>query len=311
MIPLDYNEAATIPLLNNISGVAGSGDQLWTVSDEGRTVECLRAEGDGYVLTRQVKLDHLKKRLPGARNSDEFDLESLDFVGNQLWVCGSHCNVRRQSTDPGKLDTGIRARPSRHLLAALNTAGTDHAIKDGSFLPFDGKRSLRRHLSTDRYLKPFLRLPSKENGLDIEGMAKWRNHLLLGLRGPRLDSMAVVVAMELNGAFRIKRHSLCLLDLGGLAVRDLARFGEDVMVLAGPVGDAPGPFQLYRWQPQPGNRVQAPLHLFTWPESGEKPEAIAALRRNGATGLIVLNDSPDKKIRIRGSVFRADWLSAL
>jgi len=41
------------------------------------------------------------------------------------------------------------------------------------------------------------------------------------------------------------------LNLEGLAVRDLAHFDRhEILVLAGPVGEAPGPFALFRWRPR-------------------------------------------------------------
>ncbi|HEU0017347.1 MAG TPA: DUF3616 domain-containing protein, partial [Methyloceanibacter sp.] len=84
------------------------------------------------------------------------------------------------------------------------------------------------------------------------------------------------------------------LDLEGLAVRDLAHFDDkEILVLAGPVGDAPGPFDLYRWRPSNSACAQKPTNL-DWPidPKQEKPEGICRLERNGKSGVIVLYDSP-------------------
>ena len=57
-IVLDYAEAAETPeLLDNLSTVVGNGKYLWTASDEGRTVEYLKIDGDRYRFHRQICLD--------------------------------------------------------------------------------------------------------------------------------------------------------------------------------------------------------------------------------------------------------------
>jgi hypothetical protein len=79
-ITLDYlcAVAGNPKLLTNLSAVAAYGDYLWTASDEGRTVECLKRDGAGYRLHDQVKLDALCK-LPNP--PDEADIESLSICG--------------------------------------------------------------------------------------------------------------------------------------------------------------------------------------------------------------------------------------
>src|SRR4030095_377034 len=87
---------------------------------------------------------------------------------------------------------------------------------------------------------------SKDNGLDVEGLAVHGDTLYIGLRGPVLRGWACVlevlpttddrdptrlrVAAFSDGA-RYRKH---LLDLGGLGVRDLCPDGDDLLVLAGP-----------------------------------------------------------------------------
>src|SRR5262245_32018846 len=106
-----------------------------------------------------------------------------------------------------------------------------------SGLPYSGDGSLRAVLAENEDLRPFVELPTKENGLDIEGFAIVGSKVLLGLRGPLLDGFATVV--EIGSAERLaidpRELRLHLLDLGGLGVRDLARFDGDVIILAGPV----------------------------------------------------------------------------
>jgi hypothetical protein len=54
-ITLDYEGADGLDdILNNLSGAAFSGRYLWTASDEGRSIECLKPDGDDrYRLHKQ------------------------------------------------------------------------------------------------------------------------------------------------------------------------------------------------------------------------------------------------------------------
>jgi hypothetical protein len=106
----------------------------------------------------------------------------------------------------------------------------------GQALPYTGRGSLRRHLARNAYIKPFAALPSKENGIDIEGMVVFRRRVLLGLRGPVIDSIAVVAEIAISPSFSIaKPHATHFVDLRGLGTRDLTRWKDRVLILAGPV----------------------------------------------------------------------------
>ncbi len=71
-ITLDYLGAVDghPKLLTNLSAVAAYGDYLWTASDEGRTIECLKRDGSGYRLHDQVKLDDICTELPQDPDPD-------------------------------------------------------------------------------------------------------------------------------------------------------------------------------------------------------------------------------------------------
>ena len=309
---LDYAGANGLnKLLGNLSGVAVDGDRLWTVSDEGRTLEVLAPDGTGgYRLTHQYALDTLIPGIPDAGDDKpgELDLESITIRKGQLWLSGSHCLVRQKPPDSAKdrLESAIRSRPSRFLLARFDL--TSGGLTNPVHLPFEGEDSLRGRLQSDPHLAPFLKLPSKENGLDIEGMCRHRGLTLLGCRGPLFDDVAAVVGLEFaKDRFAIAAHTLHFLDLGGLAIRDLTRWDEDVLVLAGPVGDVHGPFRLYRWTPEATNLVQRPLEVLGFPLTEEKPEGICAMRRKDRDGWIVLYDSPAAS-RIKEDRYTSDWI---
>jgi HAD superfamily, subfamily IIIB (Acid phosphatase)/Protein of unknown function (DUF3616) len=73
-----------------------------------------------------------------------------------------------------------------------------------------------------------------------------------GRHGPCVDRYAFVVELKVNGSLEpAKEHPIThFLDLEALAVRDLAHLNKgEILVLGGPVGEASGPFGLFRWQP--------------------------------------------------------------
>ena len=305
-VVLDYRGARGLDdLLGNLSGVAADGEALWTVSDEGRSLERLIQDGDGYVLDEQLLLDDLFPDLPPGK---EADLEAVEVADDRVWVCGSHCRVRREPAEDGRLNAGFRRRPSRHLLGSVSL----RRGRTARALPFRGEGSLRRRLRADPFLSAYMNLPSKENGLDVEGLAIDGRRLMIGLRGPVLDGFAVVMEFTLDRSGRLAedppvRH---VLGLDGLGVRDLARIDRGLLVLAGPVTAADGPFRVHLWRPRRSNAPQGAVAVHRWPlpEIGraEHPEALCGLARGGHPGMLVLYDSPDCA-RVTDGRYRADW----
>src|SRR5262245_36616085 len=96
---LDYAKASRkSKLLRNLSAAAMAGRFLWTAADEGRTIECLAPTRDGFRLSMQINLDAIFRNIPGAEDEPrpaEIDLESIDVAHDRLWICGSHCRVRK------------------------------------------------------------------------------------------------------------------------------------------------------------------------------------------------------------------------
>ncbi|WP_161855543.1 DUF3616 domain-containing protein [Bradyrhizobium sp. CCBAU 051011] len=85
--------------------------------------------------------------------------------------------------------------------------------------------------------------------MTIEGIAIRDERLSAGLRGPVLDgNRAVVVAVDIDVLFggTGTAHRLFRLSLGdGRGVRNLASFGEWILILAGPAADGPGSYAVY------------------------------------------------------------------
>ncbi|WP_445187429.1 DUF3616 domain-containing protein [Pseudonocardia sp. Cha107L01] len=101
-----------------------------------------------------------------------------------------------------------------------------------------GEPNLANLLAEDEHLAPFLAIPAKDNGFDVEGLAVHGETLYVGLRGPVLRGFAVVLELlpeeaapgrlrlvPIEGERCYRKH---FLDLGGLGVRDLCPHGPDL-----------------------------------------------------------------------------------
>jgi hypothetical protein len=113
----------------------------------------------------------------------------------------------------------------------------------------------------------------------IEGMAVFRSRVFLGLGGPIIDGLAMIIELNIpvhqvdlklrkvDTRQRFRRHTL---DLGGDSIKDLIRNGEDdLLVLSGPPGGLGGSCNLWRW---PGG--SGLMHLMSIPGGGRNKEEI-------------------------------------
>ena len=84
--------------------------------------------------------------------------------------------------------------------------------------------------------RPFMDLPRKENGLDIEGLTVFGKKTYIGMRGPVVDNIAIIAAVSMTPQFAVDEAAVFLhfVDLDGLGVRDLARWNDSILILAGP-----------------------------------------------------------------------------
>ena len=328
---------------HNLSAVRVEGDVLWLAGDETATLERLVLDdalaptrGDGQ---RTYSLADLVD-LPGPPD-EEVDLEGLARAGDWLWTIGSHSLVRKRIKprhSEGKAYkrlAKVRREPNRFVIARLAVqADADgrpepvRAADDGrrsALVGAPGSENLADLLVDDEHLAPFLAIPSKDNGLDVEGLAVRRSHpprassagpsvpqdsLYVGLRGPVLRGWAVVLEVLpvddgpgrlALGAFpdgsRYRKH---VLDLDGLGVRDLCPDGDDLLVLAGPSMALSGPVRVYRWHGAAvtdtgrivrGRELTRELDLLHG-EGVDHAEGIALLDPAAAQRLLVVYDSP-------------------
>lgn len=261
---------------------------LWLAADElyelapGEARVCLsrlRLNDDGnFGDHTPIKLgDHLPLLVNSATSDEESeaDIEGLDVDGGFLWFVGSH-GRKRGNPRKGKTARDKMARlaevggdANRYLLGRLplsedgdrllskaeaNTVGRSAARLSEQA---EGGNALTQALAADPHLAPFLALPGKDNGFDIEGLVARDDRLLIGLRGPVLRGYAMLLDIEVertasavlglrslaDGGRRYRKH---FLGLHGLGVREACRWGEDVLLLAGPTMTLDGALRLFR-----------------------------------------------------------------
>lgn len=338
LLHLDGDASA---VLADLSAVAHTPDgSLWLGSDELLTLERLSPLEEPHVFGQHQQFA-IADYLDLFNQTDEIDIEGIDYAAPYLWFTGSHSKKRSQpkGKNPDKdiqrlaeVETDL----NRYLIARIPLLGSD-LLKSCSD-PADPSRKLTaaclqtthssnllmEALQDDLHLGPFVSmdLPSKENGLDIEGLAAHQNTLFLGLRGPVLRGWAMILEIELEDADpgyltlkpigdskqRYKKH---FVDLNGLGIRDLCLQGEDLIILAGPTMDMEGSMQMFRLchaLNRSGNTLcaQAPGELellFDLPFTlgSDHAEGLTLFPCLGQSeGLLVVYDSPDEA-RIMGS----------
>jgi hypothetical protein len=154
--------------------------------------------------------------------------------------------------------------------------------------------NMRANLLRDPVLGRFCNIPSKENGLDIEGMAVDGDRVYLGLRSPVLrGNLVPLVVFDFD---RPRAYQLLYLDLGGQGIRELQKVNTGFLVLGGPPGDGPGDYSLYLWDGRdrvPGSDLpEGGLDkLGDLPKRDGNPEGIAVLQDEaGEWELLVVFD---------------------
>jgi hypothetical protein len=227
----------------NISAIAVVGDRLIVGNDEGNEINILKHNGEGYANERSISLSKGK----------EIDVEGIACEGAIVYVIGSHSYKRKkikleQSYEQNRkaLET-VSLEPQRDQLFRFNL-NTNSELE---------QTSLRSILESNKILQLFTKIPSKENGIDIEGIAVHQGLLYIGFRGPVLRENWVPV-LKCQFAKPITQADLVFVNLGGRGIRDITRVNDGFLILAGPVGDGPGSYQVYFWDGEdciPGSRT--------------------------------------------------------
>lgn len=324
-ITLDLAECRGVAdAVTNLSAGTRIGDTLFVAADEALSVDRLVRTGDN-AWTHHERLC-LSDLLPLADPKAEADIEGLAADDGWLWVIGSHARTRPKPTkyDDECIDLAeladLKDTRARCLLARLPLVPDPDVA--GGLLPVanDGVRvaglvkqdkygnALAEAMAADPLLAPFTKVPAKEGGIDVEGLAVAGDRIAVGMRGPTVAGNALMLEMrwEAKRSGRIKLDVppfKRLLALEGLGIRDLKRCNDDLIILAGPTTAVSGPCVLYRWRgwvtQGPADRERVRLHrperLFDIPygRGVDHPEGLALWDEDGKKRILVLYDSPD------------------
>lgn len=342
-------------LRDGLSAVAAVDDALFLASDEATRIERLTRDGNGGFANHQAfPLKDLLGALPIDKEKEEVDIEGFAIDKGWLWLVGSHSAKRKKIDveDDGTVKgttaeniaeiAKVEAEGNRYLLARLpldTSAGVPTPVAKAA----DGRRAGRLLPATDTggaivdalrgdpHIGPFVSIPGKDNGLDIEGLAVSGDRVYLGLRGPVIRGWAIVLELHVidsadgspslvasgpDGALFVKHF----LDLDGLGVRDLVVDGRDLIVLAGPTMVLDAPEIVYRWS----KALDGHEPSLTWnselgrgpdlppvppakrvrggPTSFDHAEGITFAQSNGTRSMLVIYDAPsdDRKLEPAG-----------
>ncbi|MDD2047598.1 DUF3616 domain-containing protein [Pseudomonas putida] len=276
---------APASLRDGLSVVQRIGDSLWLANDETTSLERLTiqdaAPGERVICDQHQSFPLMTYLdLPLAEEDAEIDIEGLAYAGDSgyLWVVGSH-SLKRKKAEADKpaqknikrLST-VEADGNRFLLARIPVVQQNDNCELAGKVVADGRTAaqlrgsqtgndLTAQIAEDDQLRDFLRIPGKDNGFDIEGLAVVGSRLLLGLRGPVLRGWAVLLEIEpelKDGSTDTlvlkkigadgRRYRKHFFALNGLGVRDLCVSGDDLLILAGPTMNLDGPVTVFRWR---------------------------------------------------------------
>ncbi len=276
-VALLFNEEenpAQAKIREEISTCVRTGDYLWLAFDESTHVERLRWDGEKYTDHQSFRVaDFLEL---SGEDDEEIDLEGLAYEDYYLWFTGSMSTKRdspkeeddflTQAKDLAKIKVDV----NRYTLGRIPCvphpetgemtlfAECPHPDRPDEMLTArqleGGRKStvLTKLLKKDDHLKPYMKIPSKDNGFDIEGLSVSGERIFIGLRGPVINRWAVILEIrvkEKKGFLKLKRigheearYRKHFLDLFGMGIRELNfdNDNQDLILLAGPTMDLDG-----------------------------------------------------------------------
>jgi len=287
-----FNEAGK-HVRDGLSAAIRTGDYLWVSCDERSSLERLKLLPDGSFGEHQSFDLNKYLDLP-TKGTCEIDIEGLGQDGNYLWLVGSHSLARkkpRKEESPAKQIkrlAKVKEDPNRYLLARiplvpdpetgeyklyksiLDPQNPDKTLTAAQLIADKKGNQLMKELSSDIHFKDFMKIPGKDNGFDIEGLAVSEKKIFLGIRGPVLRGWASILELEIRekkpgelmlkpsaGKQLYKKH---FLHLEGMGIRDLLLVNNDMLILAGPTMDLDGTIAVYRWPNALNQAEEAIVH---------------------------------------------------
>ncbi len=267
----------------DISAIGIVGKYLLIGSDEGNTIQVLEPN---LIETSFKVVENIQLPVPNA-DKEEIDIEGIAIADNLVYVVGSHSLSRK------KIKPELAYSENVARLSKVKTEENRQTVfrfelneKTGKLKSAVVKESLQAILKQNKILKKFTNIPSKENGVDIEGLAVKDKQLYFGFRGPVLrGNYTPVMVLKFNKIKQDKQHELRFINLGGSGIRELVAVDGGFLILAGAVGDKISPYLVYFWDGNddlPGIKKEPQLKLLG--EIPSEPEA-------KAEGLTVLSEN--------------------
>jgi hypothetical protein len=331
------------PVAKDLSAIACAGSCVFLACDEAAGIERLTRGADGrYGDHQHISLTSFFD-LPGGPD-EEMDIEGLAVADGYLWIVGSHSLKRKkpEGEDAGGAEAlarmeEVKREANRFFLGRVPVEENVPGVfalqakvgdRQTACLSTGKGGGLARWLRKDQHLAPFLKVPAKENGLDIEGIAVRGERVWLGLRGPVLGGHAVVLDLVLKEPKRGRlkpraigpdgrRYRKHLLDTGGLGIRDLRLDGEDLLLLVGPTMALEGTAHVLRWHGAvadetegmiPARRLELVADL-PYRRETDHPEGLELWPDGGSGAFLVVYDAPGpERLEANSRTVRADVL---
>ena len=315
--------------------VIGSDEAIGKKDSKRNVVQLLRPDGKNrYAVHKTITLCDPVDSLGNCKNKlhrKEMDIEGIAVEDSTLYVIGSHSARRKKvRCEPVGVCNAACKKPrsysdNRAILrgplaasAARVKPGRDRLLRlrmdSGGTLSKMEEISLRQILDRLSVFQTFNRIPGKENGVDIEGIAVRDGLLHIGFRSPVLRGNYVPVLKLRFDAPEASDKDVVYVKLGGRGIRDLARVSDGFLILAGPSGEGSDSYQLYHWdgrdmvpgggeRPEPMGSIKL-LGEIAHPECG-KPEGLMVQHEDDASyDIIVVHDGKAKDIALRFHVIR-------
>jgi hypothetical protein len=276
-------------------GVAIGQGYFVSATDENNTLRLYSTDPDSKATKLDVPLSSWAKAPPKKKHPGEFhecDLEGAAQIGRRIYWIGSHarnkdgelCPEREvlfatdisNSAEKTKL-TLVGKEPYRTLIADILAASTLAEIHSAI-------SAARGQAAPDRN-----KMPTKEGALNIEALCADGKALLIGFRNPIPGGKALLVPLLNPDAVLENRKPATfgkpiLLDLGGLGLRDMVRWRNNFLIIAGDYRDGSDP-------------NAQPSKLFQWEGEGKTPIALnVKLEGLNPEGAVVFGDGNDAKL---------------
>lgn len=254
-------------------------DRLIIANDEDNVLRIYRGDRTGP----PVRTFDLTAFLADGREGGEADIEAAARVGNRIYWITSHGANKKGKVRPERRRFFITDIVTSDNGPHLQTVGRPYAglledmARDAQFDRFDLAAAA-------------IHAPKDDGALNIEGLAAApEGHLLIGFRNPIPGGRALLVPLlnpdELAEGRRARFGDPMQLNLGGLGIRSLEYWHEQLLIVAGP-SDAGGESFLYAW-----NGSNRPPRRLETPTLNElNPEAMAVDAEDSNVSLWIVSD---------------------